>query len=504
MKPGYTDASGSTITWRDTSNPLTGEFHLSLTIRTKLLAGFGAVLLILVVAIVVGVRSASSGAVNENAQHAYVDDAIPLKSAAQSLLTEMVNQETGVRGYLITGDEASLAPYYEGRKAVTATLGQMKPLLASHPIMAGLVADAEPQIKALQDYFELQIALVKSGAAGQAEAQQRVGEGKEEFDAFRKSAAAIEADTVKFVRDAEREQNAAFASARTQLIVLGVIGAVLALGIAWLITRSLVGPVREMMRAADGIAEGDVDRRSRSRAATSSAAGRRLRSMSTTCGDGRPRRARRPGRPDCEPRAARPSGRLGTACAAMTPTCACRRRRAATAGTVAERVAADGRDLRGGRPRGRRDRLRGRRRRPGRRAPGAHGRDHARRGRRTPPRTAASAGRARRGRATPPSAREVARDGVDAAEQATEAMPRCATRPPQVSDGDPGARERSERIGGIVDTITGIAEQTNLLALNAAIEAARAGEQGRGFAVVAEEVRKLAEESQAPPARSPR
>ncbi len=85
--------------------------------------------------------------------------------------------------------------------------------------------------------------------------------------------------------------------------------------------------------------------------------------------------------------------------------------------------------------------------------------------------------------------------GIDAVAQTARAIAQLGDSTAQALKAMRTLEERSAKVSEIVSVIDEMADQTNLLALNAAIEAARAGEHGRGFAVVASEVRQLAEQS---------
>jgi methyl-accepting chemotaxis protein len=89
------------------------------------------------------------------------------------------------------------------------------------------------------------------------------------------------------------------------------------------------------------------------------------------------------------------------------------------------------------------------------------------------------------------SVTEISRQVQESARIAAEAVDQARKTNGRVSE----LARAAGRIGDVVELINTIAGQTNLLALNATIEAARAGEAGRGFAVVASEVKALAEQT---------
>jgi signal transduction histidine kinase len=187
--------------------------------------------------------------------------ASPMRAAGESLYTALVDQETGVRGYAITGKQDNLAPYTNGQKEERDDIARIDGLL--HPGDTGIASSldvvrtraaawradiAEPVIRTVQ-------------TQGTAAAQLRITTASTvQFDAVRQAI-----DQMQSQIQTLRDRSAADARRSSQTLVAIQIAAaaiVILAGAALLLLldRMVSRPVVELAEQVRKVAAGDYDK----------------------------------------------------------------------------------------------------------------------------------------------------------------------------------------------------------------------------------------------------
>jgi signal transduction histidine kinase len=187
-------------------------------------------LILLALVLVTGV--VASVTLYRSAEDHYIRLALPLRSSVRDVLFQMEREETGVRGYVITGDRDSLRPYFAGRDAVGSDLVLISRLTRERPLLADRVTEVRREVRSLHGFYDRLIAFVADGRVGQARARREVLDGELLAEQFRRTAATLQADADALVAQTRHDQHATFV--RT-LVTLGISGMLaLAVGLSLL------------------------------------------------------------------------------------------------------------------------------------------------------------------------------------------------------------------------------------------------------------------------------
>ena len=211
--------------------------------------------LILIASVVIGIVTLSNSASQRRVLLHRVE---PAEAAALSLATAMVDQETGIRGYELTGEERFLAPYQRGRQiAVTEVrflrsegLHRIAPLLAAVVTRIDVweTLSAEPAI-----HQRAAARPLRNGGPLDATIA-----GKARFDAIRAALATMQAAIQRMVRSAQvaLEHSASVTRITFATIAAVLLLVVLAVGLA--VLRLVNRPILRLKAATRRVADGDL------------------------------------------------------------------------------------------------------------------------------------------------------------------------------------------------------------------------------------------------------
>jgi signal transduction histidine kinase len=195
-----------------------------------------------------------------SARSRVVDTLDPAALHASQLEVALLNQETGVRGYALSGQPGFLRPYYAGLKQQSTHINALRPLLSSVPGGQADLAQVITRINAWRaTYAGPTIQHVTT--SGPPVVKSAVAQGKKDFDALRATLGRLQGKLVseRGLAVASLDHSAAVLNATLIgcAFLLLVVVIVFALGL-W---RSAILPLSRLAADARQVAGGDFEHR---------------------------------------------------------------------------------------------------------------------------------------------------------------------------------------------------------------------------------------------------